>query len=261
MTQTTPRKNKAKINWKRAEFCSTLSSAVYFHGEALERKLKEHRPTQYGILEFDNDGAEGCAFRYDRETVYVAFRGTEPTELSDILADIKAWPTESDTEGSVHAGFKGHLDKIYEDVHKYVYGRAVSKKRDTLVITGHSLGAAMATIFASRIRQSGYKVELYTYGSPRVGTTSWADQFKDIPSFRFVNNNDIVCQVPPFGLYHHVGQLHYMDYAGKILTDSTYWQRTWDKLRSTARAWSKLQLFDSLYDHEIPKYREKIKNK
>lgn len=38
----------------------------------------------------------------------------------------------------------------------------------SLVVTGHSLGGAVATIAAATLRQYGYPCELYTYGSPRV---------------------------------------------------------------------------------------------
>ena len=50
----------------------------------------------------------------------VCFRGTEPSEISDILADLKAWQSRSETDGWVHSGFKTELDKVWEDVLQYV---------------------------------------------------------------------------------------------------------------------------------------------
>ena len=75
----------------------------------------------------------------------------------------------------------------------------------------------------------------------------------------FVNTNDIVCTVPPYGFYTHVGELHYMSYKGTILTKTTFWQRLGDKFRGRLRAWQKRQLFSGIYDHMGKRYIKKIK--
>jgi len=174
---------------------------------------------------------------------------------TDIVADIKAWRSDSDTVGEVHAGFKGELDKIGPNISKWIE-QFEDKK---LVITGHSLGAAMATLFAARLNKRGGDVVLYTYGSPRAGNIEWSKQFENIAAYRFVNTNDIVCTVPPFGFYTHVGELHYMSYKGIILTKTSWWQRMGDKLRGRLRAWQKRQLFSGIYDHMGSRYIKKIK--
>ena len=84
-------------------------------------------------------------------------------------------------------------------------------------------------------------------------------QFENIAAYRFVNTNDIVCTVPPFGLYTHVGELHYMSYKGIILTKTSWWQRMGDKFRGRLRAWQKRQLFSGIYDHMGSRYIKKIK--
>ena len=53
----------------------------------------------------------------------LAFRGTEPTSFGDILADIKAWPADSETQGNVHAGFKGEVDKLWPSITKRIKNR------------------------------------------------------------------------------------------------------------------------------------------
>lgn len=53
-----------------------------------------------------------------------------------------------------------------------------TKPGDTLQITGHSLGAAMATIAAYDMLADGYKIaQSYTFGTPRVGNQAFADAY------------------------------------------------------------------------------------
>ena len=73
-----------------------------------------------------------------------------------------------------------------------------------LWISGHSLGAALATLTADRFPKVR---SLYTFGSPRVGDREFAENFT-VEAHRFVNGNDIISRLPPEGLYHHVGQIH-----------------------------------------------------
>jgi triacylglycerol lipase len=234
-----------------------LSAAVYMDWPVCFQVVDMYCDDRFTIKEFDSQGAQAVAFKLDMDTAVVVFRGTETDEWKDILANIKAWPTESETAGSVHSGFKTELDKIYSQVMIWIRSRAVNKNT-TIYISGHSLGAAMASIFASRLHILGYNVILYTYGSPRVGDQDWVDQLNSLPAFRFVNNSDLVCQVPPYGLYSHVGQIYYMNYEGSISNRMTYWQRLYDRIKSTLKAYSKLQFFNGIYDHAIHRYIRKI---
>ena len=83
-----------------------------------------------------------------------------------------------------------------------------------MLITGHSLGAALATLTASRKAAS----RLYTFGSCRVGDAAFARAISTISHDRFVDCCDLVTRVPAkeFG-YVHVGSLKYIDRNGKLL--------------------------------------------
>jgi hypothetical protein len=81
------------------------------------------------------------------------------------------------------------------------------------IITGHSLGGALATLSLRFYDNSD--IQLYTFGSPRVGDKKFANntniRFKKI--YRFENTFDIVTALPPqkvmtgFPEYKHVGRL------------------------------------------------------
>lgn len=202
----------------------------------------------------DVDGAQCHIVRNDSEMV-ICFRGTEPTEISDVLADLNAFPDKPyNGHGLVHNGFQNELEKLWNDIQKYVK-RYTSKKRD-LYICGHSLGAAMATICASRLPQTKH---LYTFGSPRVGTRKFVNSIK-VPHTRCVNNNDIVTGVPLVLMgYKHHGELVYINYYGKI-RKMTRWQRIKDKWRGRVQAWKKGTPFDGAYDHSMTYYCKYTEN-
>ena len=194
------------------------------------------------------NGAQ-CYVLISPKIVVISFRGTEPKEFSDIKADLKLWKTDSETEGSVHAGFKHELDKVWPNVLTYIQ----TNRDKPLYITGHSLGAPMATIAVSRVQKYDNFRSLYTYGSPTVGNK----RFLTGCTFSHVivqNNNDIVTQTPPMllGYRHHVPST-YINYYGNI-RKLTKWQKVKDMFRGRWRAIQKFEFFDGILDHNMDKY-------
>ena len=212
----------------------------------LDKKEAKAVITQYGITGhkfFECDGAQCHAF-WNKEEYVLAFRGTQPEELSDLLADLNAIPRGAMTHGLVHSGFRGELDKLWDDIVKHQKGHQ-SKK---FYITGHSLGAAMATIATSRFEETMKVEQLTTFGSPRVGTRSFVKAI-ETPHFRFVNNNDIVTKVPLWIMgYKHHGLLQYINFYGNIRKLTT-WQAIKDKWRGY-----KSGLLDGALDHGMANY-------
>ena len=153
------------------------------------------------------------------------------------------------TNGLVHAGFKGEVDKLWEEINKHQ-----QKHNDKeFYITGHSLGAAMATIATSRFEEYCEVNQLTTCGSPRAGTRSFVNNIRTL-HYRVVNNNDIVTRVPLFLMgYKHHGKLIYINYYGQI-RNMTLWQRFKDKVRGRWAAMKKLHPFDGTVDHGMNFY-------
>ena len=223
----------------------------------LDDAMKQYADLGYtGHTFFDIDGAQ-CHAVWNDDEYALCFRGTEPSEIGDIIADLNAIPRGAMTHGLVHSGFMGELDKLWQNVTEH-HGKHKDKK---FYITGHSLGAAMATIATSRFEEFTKVESLFTFGSPRAGTRSFVKNIKT-PHFRFVNNNDIVTSVPPaFMFYRHHGDLTYINHYGNI-RKLTLWQRIKDKWRGRWRAFQKRQPFDGAYDHGMGYYVKHIeKNK
>ncbi|KAI9036528.1 lipase family protein [Aspergillus affinis] len=76
-----------------------------------------------------------------------------------------------------------------------------------VVVVGHSLGAAVATVAAADLRTLGYQqAALYAYASPRVGNDKLAEFItKQENNYRFTHQNDPVPKLPLVGMgYQHV---------------------------------------------------------
>lgn len=144
--------------------------------------------------------------------------GTEPGEFKDIVSDIKIRLVVSTSRvGKVHHGFKDALDEIWPDI---VETLVSARHLKSVYFTGHSLGAAMATLAAvrcARLSETPQPAGLYTYGSPKVGNKVFSKFVKElcIPGARWVNNVDIVTKVP-FWPYAHIGKSFYMNHNGYL---------------------------------------------
>ena len=162
------------------------------------------------------------------QVIIVAFRGTEPNNINDWKTDFKfqKFPVllaNSTQKVNVHRGFWQALDLVWNEITAYI--RTFPEQGQSIWLTGHSLGGALATLAAFRLSQSSeFSLSgLYTFGQPRVGKWGFANFFNKSQRnkiFRFVNNNDFVTFVPPFLFgYAHVGQLYYLTAKRKVVKD------------------------------------------
>ncbi len=141
-------------------------------------------------------------------TVMVSFRGTETPE--EWLADFEALPKSCDIgTGTVHEGFQ----KVYETIQASAMAglRGIIADGDHVLVTGHSLGAALAVLFANDAVAVTPNIRLCSFAGPRVGFTNFVNAFNGrMPdTTRVVNRWDIVPNVPlpepPAFPYDHVG--------------------------------------------------------
>ncbi|MEL6105838.1 MAG: lipase family protein [Planctomycetota bacterium] len=202
---------------------------------------------------YDRDGSQAFRFRNDFDCV-IGCRGTEPTEWNDIKADANAASVVSETVGRVHRGFKKEVDDLWPMIET-----ALMDNEQPLYFCGHSLGGAMATICAGRCLLShipSSPIELFTYGSPRVGNKRYINHAK-IDHYRYVNNNDIVTRVPPAFLgYRHCGSEVYLDRNGRIRKLGLVSKRRdrWRGFVRGLRSWK----IDHFSDHSTQCYIDSI---
>ena len=143
----------------------------------------------------------------------LAFRGTDADDPTDIGDDLNALPESWSAGGKVHTGFAGALMEVWPAAEKELQ----ALHDYTLLFTGHSLGAAMATLAASLHTPNS----LYTFGSPRVGDEAFAAALAGVDNHRYVDCCDLVARVPPAGVfgYTHLGRPYYIDRHREIQRD------------------------------------------
>jgi hypothetical protein len=107
---------------------------------------------------------------------------------------------------SLRAGADPNSPAAISAIANLVSGGGVSG----VTVTGHSLGAAVATLLGLDVGLNsgvgGKATSVYTYASPRVGEAMFQHTFNSVvpDTYRLFNRTDIVPQAPFFP-YEHVG--------------------------------------------------------
>ncbi len=135
--------------------------------------------------------------------------------------------------GRVHKGFYNALSPLYNSVRSEIHNRLKSGNK-SLYFTGHSRGAALATLcaYGYRAEDDNAKVGgIYLFGSPRVGDAVFNKEYDRLGlarnTFRWVRYRDFANQFPDYtsslpryrtttNRYYHVGSLNYIDRKGQI---------------------------------------------
>ncbi|CAK84420.1 unnamed protein product (macronuclear) [Paramecium tetraurelia] len=207
---------------------TALSFAAYCHPEDILSwnvgTISQQYPHLSKIQIFENIELETrgyIAYNSHSQAITVVFRGA--SNIKNFIADIDAKKIEFNPicKCQVHEGFfaaytslKIHLDVLIGEYRiKYPYAK--------YYVTGHSLGGAMATLFASELAMIGVKVTLVTVGSLRVGDSDFYDWFSTlkVTHSRLTNKKDIAPHLPPVRYeFEHVNtEIWYKDGVNYVI--------------------------------------------
>lgn len=177
----------------------TFASSVPPFGNWLRRARQRLRDP--GAQAFGATSLDGI-------TTILAFRGTQADKPKDLLIDLMAFPVSWPGAGRVHMGFWKAYGSLRDRIDEWLGD--VRPRR--LIVTGHSLGAAMACLMAALHDEA----ELVTFGCPLVGNRAFAEAYRR-PAVRYVDCADLVATVPYTWLgYAHFGELRYVDRHGAV---------------------------------------------
>ncbi|XP_042486163.1 triacylglycerol lipase OBL1-like [Macadamia integrifolia] len=251
----------SRYYWELSMMASKLS---YENKAFIQNVVTNHWKMKFiGFYNFWNDYEQKIttqAFMFqDKETnpefIMVAFRGTEPFNAYDWITDFDFSWYELKDVGKIHAGFmkalglqknqgwpkevkegENHPSVAYYAIREMLRDMLQRNPQAKVIVTGHSLGAALAILFPLilSLHDEAWLLEklegVYTFGQPRVGDKKLGEymnkQFKEhcVEYLRFVYSNDMVPRLPYDDstlLYKHFGPCVYYNslYQGKIVKE------------------------------------------
>lgn len=181
-------------------------------------------------LDFYIVGFRGSANKKDwkinLETEQVPFGGSNLPEFKDFATNTKA----DENVPMVHKGFNEYVNTVLEATmqdgssSKKFIEEIKSNPRVRVLLTGHSLGGAVATLMAERLVSMGiekWRVPVITFGAPAIGNAAFAKTYGDkILLWRITNTAD---PIPGslqtfFGGYKQFGRQHKYSVSPKLAT-------------------------------------------
>lgn len=150
----------------------------------------------------------------------VAFRGTQPARISngtgitDLLADVSILPNSN----GFHSGFSNYVGFLEEDLDSAISPILRRNPRIPTIITGHSLGGAMAQVYAFQFFNKYQRVpQVYAFDSPACMSSNKAAEFNSTfrLSWRVYIHGDVIVRLLN-SLYTHTSQMAEVYESGRI---------------------------------------------
>lgn len=210
-------------------------------------------------------GSGFIALEPESERIYVVFRGTSSTQdwISNfefihskyeplVHAQEDDFDVESEEycEGcTIHKGFNTFIRSNAEEIVNEVVKLKEKLPHYSVVVTGHSLGAALATLTGVEFRLLGYDTLVVTLGGPKVGNSNFVDfvdtlfdteyaerHIRKYHSFdtllsgliRATHIHDLIPMLPPTSHYKQCGYQYYLSAKGPQQSPGTMIRRGTD---------------------------------
>jgi len=123
-------------------------------------------------------------YRIENDSIAVlVFRGTSNTD--NFITDMNGIDEEFLNLGvHVHRGFYSIAKKVDKKV--------TLDKKKKIYLVGHSLGGAIALLYAATLKEQNYDVNVYTFGMPPAADQKFVTRYKNIPHERYFHVFDPV---------------------------------------------------------------------
>ncbi len=252
-----------------AIFMAKASAAVYDSPlgslAAFRNQFKFEHPTSVTTIAI-NHKTDSLALTIEHDgNLYIIFRGTR--SLKNLITDLDVEMVELDPPMyvtkrhgiKVHKGFWLALNSVWVEliqiIRSYIYNAAITPH--TIILAGHSLGAAMAAECAAYIWNAFHVRSIgYTFGQPRVGNAKWRDFFHYcFPRwYRMIHCNDVVCRIPAMlRLYYQTEIEMFFDNADGLHVNWPWYKKLPSDIRGLCRHhW--IDPDELLADHHVSTY-------
>lgn len=276
-------------------FLSIMASKLsYENPNAAESAVKDYWDMDFlGFYSFWNEYQQHESTRAimlrdsksEPNLIVVAFRGTEPFDAAQWITDVDISWYEIPKVGKIHGGFMKALglqkndgwpkevqeaddDEVqhmlaYYTIRKELKKMLMENETAKFIVTGHSLGGALAILFAAvlTLHDEAWLLDklegVYTFGQPRVGDQQFGEFMKDklkkydVKYVRYVYSNDVVPRIPYDDktlLFKHFGPCVFFNslYKGQVLEEEpnkNYFSLLWVIPKNLNAAWELVRGF------------------
>ena len=205
-----------------AAYLSSRAALAYQDSKVSEARISEEGGRNFSPFEKWNISA----FGYTHEGhAFIAFRGTRIEDPRDWLADFAfipwSWPPR-------HFGFHCAWRLVRQRIVNWI--EKLPEDSRNLVLTGHSLGGALAVMAALHLARLFHVRFVFTFGQPRVGLPIFSQYYGSrscdprraeklaeklgAVTRRYTHETDLIPRLPPPILYWHVGNPWLLDSSG-----------------------------------------------
>lgn len=210
-----------------ALYTGQLSELAYWNQKDIDQMVKninKNFPDYHVTAEIVDDKSSGAqALLWStKDFLIVAFRGTEPSKIRDIVSDVKLWnyanhPSQKEKLANMptgHGGFRRSLmnlisdQDLFQKINSIIY-QSNSKADLTKVpiyTTGHSLGAAISQLFMECLRYKSYNFSGAYHFAPPLAVDCSENQYMKktfgAKVYDIINYKDFVPRAGRNGVAH-----------------------------------------------------------
>lgn len=199
-----------------ASYCAVASELAYEPDEGVRPVAEALKASAFSIIVEHN---HRCLLLVYADCIIVAFRGTDPGEIADWETNLQKTPVAGPL-GLVHGGYLAAVELLWPRITASL--QRMRDREQSLLLTGHSMGGALAVVAAAKFAADGTipLAGLYTFGQPGVAEPGFETELASRIEgryFRFVNSIDMVPGIFD-GTFTSGGQQLFIDRGGRIHT-------------------------------------------
>jgi hypothetical protein len=222
------------VNKNLYKYCSKISKETYINTPNISNILYD---THINVINTNN-------------TLYICFRGTSSFKNWKSNFDLRLKEYKKyDNKFKIHNGYYTQYSSIRHNILPFL---VKNNTYNNIIVCGHSLGGALATICCLDICDNIYNrnITCVTFGCPRIGDKKFADLYNsyNINTHRIVISGDPIPKWPINREYTHISSsIYFKNKKIYIKPDKSQF--------SLKRYFMNILNFDyNLYNHKINNY-------
>lgn len=238
------------VDFGKVDWYAKRAAAAY----ASKSEIIEQFPNTVLVASTEADVQYFLERDLEKKQQIISIRGT--ANLANAREDAEYLESRNPDLGIfVHNGFDADTMQVYTALLPHL------NKSEEVILTGHSLGAAISSLLMMYLHEDGFVLgQSINFGQPKVTNKKGAQKYQFLPLLRVVDENDIVPLVPPddlidalYGGYEHFGEEVILLEGEFYVYESKHLARQ----RSVGAFWESLG-DESIPDHFIKNYIQHI---